>query len=348
MRIGIIVGKDDEFYEDDFFYDITPKKYYQNGGINTDVAVAMTIKQGYPDVTVDIILPNQVSLARLKKNNVNFILGYDCINQILGEPYVKKFAGPKGYDKLKDIYSNKDSKIFPPMEFLEFIWAKDKYLTVLNKKNVPITPTITVTINTYKKLLGEIQRKGWKEFIIKPVGGTVAVGVERFCSSKCMKDPIILKKYFDDHKGYYDKFLVQESIKGFNKYGEIKMYWINEEYSYAVNTPAGSGTDYEDYKIKLVKDKKILEACKKIGEDTLKCLPKIKVGKTVIKPVMVRTDFTCCQENKKHIPSNYFLNEIEHQDAGSYTNFEEIQYPYVQVMADAFVKKANELVNAGF
>ena len=110
MRIGIIVGKDDEFYEDDFFYDITPKKYYQNGGIHTDVAVAMTIKQGYPDVTVDIILPNQVSLARLKKNNVNFILGYDCINQILGEPYVKKFAGPKGYDKLKDIYSNWNSR----------------------------------------------------------------------------------------------------------------------------------------------------------------------------------------------------------------------------------------------
>uniref|UniRef100_A0A6C0L4T1 ATP-grasp domain-containing protein n=1 Tax=viral metagenome TaxID=1070528 RepID=A0A6C0L4T1_9ZZZZ len=348
MRIGFIVGKDDEFYDDDSLYDITPQKYYQNGGIHTDVAVAMTIKKGYPDVTVDIILPNQITLARLKKNDVNFVLGYDCINQMVGDPYVRKFAGQKGYDLLKGIYSKKQSKIFPPIEFLEFIWSKDKYLSVLNKKKVPITPTITVTGNSYQKLLGAVQRKGWKDFIIKPVGGTVAIGVERFCSKQCMKDPILLQKYFDEHKDYYDKFLIQEAIQGFNKYGEIKMYWINEEYSYAVNTPAGSGTDYDDYVIKLVKDKKILEACKGIGEQTLKCLPKIKVGGKTIKPVLVRTDFTCCKENKKHHPNNYFLNEIEHQDAGSYVNSDEIKYPYVQVMADAFVKKAHELVTAGF
>ena len=43
-----------------------------------------------------------------------------------------------------------------------------------------------------------------------------------------------------------------------------------------------------------------------------------------------------------------FLNEVEHQDAGSYVNFENVKYPYVQVMADTFVKKAYELVDAGF
>ena len=54
------------------------------------------------------------------------------------------------------------------------------------------------------------------------------------------------------------------------------------------------------------------------------------------------------QNNKEFHPSNYFLNEVEHQGAGSYVNFENIKYPYVQVMADNFVKKAYELVNAGF
>ena len=345
MRIGIIVGKDDEFYEDDFFYDITPKKYYQNGGINTDVAVAMTIKQGYPDVTVDIILPNQVSLARLKKNNVNFILGYDCINQILGEPYVRKFAGPKGYDKLKDIYSNKDSKIFPPMEFLEFIWAKDKYLTVLNKKNVPITPTITVTNYNSSKILQSIQKKEWKKFIIKPVGGTVAIGVEMFNLKDCLKNPLLLDRYFTENKKNYNKFLIQELITGFKKHGEIKMFWINGQYSYAVNTIDRGG---DDYTVKTVANKKILEECKSIGEAAVKATPKIKVGSKEIKPALVRTDFTCCLENKKHIPQNYFLNENEHQDAGSYVNFDTINYPYVQVMADTYVKKAHELINAGF
>lgn len=347
MRIGILVGKDDEFYEDDFFYEITPKKYYQNDGIHTDVAVAMTIKQGYPDVTVDIILPNQISLARLKKNNVNFILGYDCINQILGEPYVRKFSGKGGYKKLYSIYANKSSKIFPPIDFLNFIWSKDVYLDVLNRKKIPITPTITVKNTNNKNILSSIQKKGWKEFIIKPVGGTVAVGVGRFKLSDCLKNPLLLKDYFYENKVSYDTFLIQELIKGFKKHGEIKIYWINGEYSYCVNTP-GASNPGENYDVKIVRDKKVLEACKSIGEKTFNALPKIKVGEKVIKPVMVRTDFTCCKNNKQQSPSNYFLNEVEHQDAGSYVNFKNIKYPYVQVMADTFVKKAYELVNAGF
>jgi len=347
MNIGFIVGKDDEIYGDNFLYDMTPKKYLQYGNLHTDVAICMVIKQSYPDVNVDIILPKDVSLERLKKNKVNFILGYDCINQILGEPYVRKFSGKGGYKKLYSIYANKSSKIFPPIEFLNFIWSKDVYLDVLNKKKVPITPTITIKNINNKNILSTIQRRGWKDFIIKPVGGTVAVGVERFKLSDCLKDPLILKDYFDDTKDSYDTFLVQELIKGFKKHGEIKMYWINGEYSYSVNTP-GASSPGEDYVVKLVKNKKVLDECKAIGEKTLNSLPKIKVGDKVIKPALVRTDFTCCKGNKEFSPSNYFLNEVEHQDAGSYVNFENVKYPYVQVMADTFVKKAYELVHAGF
>ena len=51
--------------------------------LNTDVAICMVIKESYPDITVDMILPKEITLERLKKNSVNFILGYDCINQML-------------------------------------------------------------------------------------------------------------------------------------------------------------------------------------------------------------------------------------------------------------------------
>ena len=104
----------------------------------------------------------------------------------------------------------------------------------------------------------------------------------------------------------------------------------------------------DNYTVKNIKNKKNLEECKSIGEAAIKAIPKIKIGNTEIKPALVRTDFTCCLENKKHIPTNYFLNEIEHQDAGSYVNFDNINYPYVQIMADTYVKKAHELINAGF
>ena len=33
MKIGFIVGKDDEFYDDDYLYDLTPKKYLANDGL---------------------------------------------------------------------------------------------------------------------------------------------------------------------------------------------------------------------------------------------------------------------------------------------------------------------------
>ena len=275
MRIGFIVGKDDEIYNDEYLYNLTPKKYLSYDNLNTDVAICMVIKDSYPNVTVDIILPKDIKLDRLKKNDVNFILGYDCINQIIGEPYVRRFSGKKGYKELYSIYSNKLSKIFPPIDFLEFIWNKHTYLEKMNKKKIPITPTITIKDLNYQKLLGSIQRKGWKNFIIKPVGGTIAIGVETLCSDKCLKDPTILQNYFNEYKDIYNIFLIQEKITGFKKYGEIKMYWINGEYSYAVNTSAGTLNDDVEYNVSIVKNKKVLDECIKIGKDTLSALPKI-------------------------------------------------------------------------
>ena len=345
MKIGFIVGKDDEIYDDEYLYSLTPKKYLVDENLNTDVAIAISVKDSYPDVSVDIILPREISLQRLKKNDVNFILGYDCINQLVSEPYVKKFSGDKGNKLLKDIYSKSSSKIFPPMNFLEFVWAKDKYLTTFHKKKIPISPTIIVGKFNIPKILGSIQQKGWKNFIIKPVGGTIAYGVEMFQLKDCLKNPLLLSEYFDEHKEYYPKFLIQERIQGFKKYGEIKMFWIQGNYSYAVNTIDRGG---DDYQVKIVTNKKVLDECKKIGEKALQSLPKIKVKGKVVGPVLVRTDFTCCLNNKKYSPTNYFLNEVEHQDAGSYVNNGNIKYPYVQVMADAFVKKAHELKGLGF
>jgi len=68
MRIGFIVGKDDEIYDDEYLFSLTPKKYLQYGELNSDVAVAMAVKDGYQDVSVDIILPREITLERLKKN----------------------------------------------------------------------------------------------------------------------------------------------------------------------------------------------------------------------------------------------------------------------------------------
>ena len=100
-----------------------------------------------------------------------------------------------------------------------------------------------------------------------------------------------------------------------------------------------------------VKDKKRLNICKEIGEDVIKNIPKIRINGHIVKPVMNRTDFACCLDNTNITSYKYYLNEIEHQDAGTFTNIpfhEEVKYPIVPILADTFVKKAYELQNIGF
>ena len=97
-----------------------------------------------------------------------------------------------------------------------------------------------------------------------------------FKLTECLKDPLLIQNYFEEYKGQYDKFLIQELIKGFKKQGEIKMLWINGEYSYAVNIVDG-GT-YETYHVLNVKKvNKVLEECKKIGIRNSQSFTKIKV-----------------------------------------------------------------------
>ena len=88
MKIGFIVGRtEEEYYDINNLSKQTPKKYLVDGKyLMVDVAIAMTAKLTYPNITVDIILPKEITLTRLQKNYVNFIVGYDIINANLGDP----------------------------------------------------------------------------------------------------------------------------------------------------------------------------------------------------------------------------------------------------------------------
>jgi len=350
MKIGFIVGRtEEEYYDINDLSKKTPKKYLVDGKyLMVDVAIAMTVKLTYPNITVDIILPQEITLARLQKNYVNFPMGYDIINANLGDPYVKKFSTIKGIKNLENIYKNKKSKIFPPYEHLDFIWNKDKYMNHMLKNKIPITPSIILDNINIDKLIKEIKSNKWKKFILKPIGSTSKEGFKLFVLSKILKNKKELEEYLKENN-HYTKFIVQEYISGFGKFGEIRMYWINEEYSYAVNTK-DIGSEYEMI-VTPVKDKKRLEKCKEIGKKVIENIPKININGKIVKPVMNRTDFACCLNNDKITSYKYYLNEIEHQDAGTFTNIpfnEEIKYPITTILADAFVKKAQELKSINF
>ena len=58
---------------------------------------------------------------------------------------------------------------------------------------------------------------------------------------------------------------------------------------------------------------------------------------------MVRIDLTCCYKNKNFSPSNYYVNEIESDIAGTYINYKNIKFPALEVLSDAYIKKIREL-----
>tara|TARA_Y100000389_G_scaffold197413_1_gene231977 strand:- start:7351 stop:8391 length:1041 start_codon:yes stop_codon:yes gene_type:complete len=345
LKIGFIVGKNDEIYKDKSLRQKTPKKFFVDNHLHSDVAIAMIIKIKYPDIMVDIILPNEISKKRLKKNQVNFAIGYDCINAINEDPYVKKFSTDEGLDEIYSIFKDKSCKIFPTFEHNNFTWDKKKYMIKYSKNKLPIPDSIFFKPNhSIQKLINQIKSYRWNDFIIKPIGGTTGLGFEQFSLNKCISDLSILEDYFKEYN-YYKEFIVQQTITGFKTYGEIKMFWINNQFSYAVNIKRDNVFSKET--VKFVSDAKVLEECKKISKKAVHLFPPMKVNGKNVDPVVIRTDLTCCLNNDNK-SKKYYLNEVENQIAHSYSDKPGITYPYIPIVADAYVKKAYELVELGF
>lgn len=357
MKIGFIVGKINEIWDDPNLKKKTPKKYlvdtYNDDGkllknqLHIDVAIAMTVKLKFPEINVDIILPKEIEVNRLKKNNINYVLGYDYITTIEEDPYIRKFVGKEGQKRLLKIYSNPKCNIFPPIKHMDFIWDKKKYLTKFKNAGIPINPAIFIKGNVnVSKLLAQVSSYKWDNFIIKPIGGSAGFGVKVFKLKEVISSPTMLMSYFNINNEYYSEYIVQKLIKGFKK-GEIKSFWIDGIYRYAISTidiPPDNEYIYPSI-IKPMTDKKILDVCKPLGEKVLKTIPKLTFNGKKTLPVATRIDFVCCLDNKPRSSNKYFVNEIEEGNiAGTYTNIEGINYPLVDIMADAFVRKAVELL----
>lgn len=369
IKIGLICGKSDEpaLLIDSKFKTSIPSKYKKTWEglkniVHNDIALAYTMKQRFPGYTINIIQPEEITVAKLKKNDINYSIGFDIIDIINPEfeQVPKKFAGPKGIEKLRNIYKSidKENKLFPSYDFLDFCWSKKKYLTLLKKNNIPITETVFINrnINT-KRLVQQLQKYNWKEFTIKPEGGAGSAGVSFITLKDCLKNPLIIDKYLEEKENKkFSDFLIQEKITGFKKYGEIKSYWINGKYSYAVKIidrrkPGKGQWEYtpDQYKVSTLTDNKIRNKIIEIGTKVIQVLPKIKINGEKTLPVLLRIDFACCLNNlrksSKADVSNYFVNEIEIDAAGYYTNgqFTDVKYPISEILSDAYIKKAEEI-----
>lgn len=222
---------------------------YRDGfvGIPADVSMGEYIRYKYGGkVEVDFIKPEEVTRERLKANDINFTIIYDLLESFHLDRKEKK----NNYPRVLDALRNADN-VFPNMEFQDFINSKLLYYNHLSQHGLPIAPTITMTKEQWdaqvskrgsvdtvaNDVLEEIKRKGFKEFLIKPVFGQERKGMAVFKMNKFMELSCMdrLTKYLCNTMEKYPGIVIQAFQKGFGdaESPEIRFYFVGREYQYA-------------------------------------------------------------------------------------------------------------------
>merc|ERR1719230_623667 len=283
--------------------------------ISADMAIAWKVHKCYPDITVDFILPKDISLDRLQSNLCNFIVGYDILDAMC-----------EGEEKLTMVtHAFKTcGNIMPSWEVQESIYMKSGYMTEAARLGVPMAPTIFAGKDSREPwaLVQEVKARGWHDFVMKQSYGFGSAGFKKLSVKECEEKPEILEEYFNTYAAC-PEYVVQEFIAGFCRNLEVRCFWFNSEFQYAIANRAAVSTA-EGEKVGVIGQDDIppefLENAKRIGKQALEALPVLttpdgqQIGMTLI-----RTDVGCSDSKihdmETHWDPNertFFLNEIEY------------------------------------
>jgi len=370
IRVGFICGKDTDFVEhpgkgpqyskignpkfladmpDRYRVDPASHEYLvdceagTHGQAHCDVALAWYIQKHYPDISVDIITPEELCLQRLNSNDLNFTLGYNAVNISVES----NDSGPRkreAFEKAKNIY--------PTWEAEDFILIKSKYMKACINAGVPMAPTIFApkSKRSPAQLLKQIKARGWRHFVMKQSESGFCLGFLKLSVEDCEKSPKILNDYFKDYT-HCPEFIVQEAIEGFTRNWETRCFWFNGKFLYAIANMAAVSTKDQKEHIVTGKDipKEFLENAKRVGAQAIKSLPDLKLpnGKSV-KNVLVRTDIGCSDSQLHDRDTNwdpskktFFLNEIEPSSTTYFVRW--LKHDCIPMYAKLYAAKAREI-----
>lgn len=301
-KIGVIIGTEDEpvsqkyYKENKKILDVLQEYDIYGDYIPYDYAIFAEIK-AHAEKNGFKAVPLFGQTFTLKEaNECDFILSiFEGVYSFMDGKY-------PGYQRYMNILKKTKATVFPSQKMQEFVINKHKYMTYFDKKGYNITPTKFINLNNYslKPIMAFIKKNNFKEIIVKPELGAFKTGF------KIIKnvDEKKVKSYLERlKKNGYRRILIQEFIPEFNKFGEIKTYWINGKnlYSYKQQWADGEGVFQSQDKI----EKEILDECLKTGEALLK-----DIFKDHEPLIQCRVDFACCMNNDK-ICREFFINEIE-------------------------------------
>ncbi|CAE8598339.1 unnamed protein product [Polarella glacialis] len=366
IRVGFLVGKDTDLVEDPKYdligdasfledlpdmyrVDSESKEYLKScppgtqGFAHADVAIPWYIKKHFEDVEVDIIMPEDITQKRLASNLVNFVIGYDVINAV--------FEGKKRLDHVMKCFKT-CGNIMPSWEVQDFIYIKSRYMQACMDSGVPMAPTVYAFQGKRSpaRLLNDIKIRGWKTFVMKQSMMAFSLGFCKLTVEECDKNPKILQDYFKDYPDC-PEYVVQEAIEGFTRNWEVRCFWFNGEFLYAIANRAAVST--EDGKEVIVTGDDIptefLENAKRIGREALKVLPQLTTPDGQPVPMtLIRTDIGCSDSqiydkdyNWDPNSKTFFLNEIEY---GGTTYFiRHLKADMIPKWAELYVAKSREI-----
>ena len=246
----------------------------------------------------------------------------------------------EAYKKYSSIIKKTKAIFHQPLELQKFVLNKKLYTDTLQKYNIPVMDTISFQIMdnmNSKNILDKIRRKcndwGTSVFITKPQPGGFGIGFKKWDLNKLLKNinpfSIYLKKIEKQVRIEKPLLLVQDFVSEFEKFYEIRTYWLNGKYSHSLGTiidPKSLGVSgfekvhfaypNSEYNKKIfdtfdnIPDRiedKLINKLKIIGRKILDIIPQDEN----YPPFLFRIDFGCCLNNKNNC-RDYFVNEIEY------------------------------------
>lgn len=198
-----------------------------------DACMAWKIKKSNPEFVVDIIPFQEVTSQRLRANDINFLIGADCITARFHDK-VNTDKSPLAKRFLKAMKDPK-SKLFVEWQLQEWVYSKKTYMTSLRQAGVPLLDTIFVgRLPDHLKLLQDVKEKGWQRFVVKPEMSSWSIGLWKGYTVDAEKDPSLLQQHFEKWQHRYPSYLVQEFIENNeipgDSFQEIRIYWLNGEF----------------------------------------------------------------------------------------------------------------------
>lgn len=374
MKIAIIVGintdaiSEERFPKwlediDDKTFNLSKEKWdYDEYGLGSDVSVAYYVKKYYKGADVEILTKKDISLKRF--NDFDIIFG-------LFDPYyyTHSMKSSDAYKKYNNIIRNTKAIFCQPLELQKFVLNKKLYTDTLKKNGIPVMDTISFLIKDsmnpltmINKITKQCENWGTKDFITKPQPGGFGIGFKKWNLDSVVKNDKQFKSYLKkiEKQVRIEKplLLVQKFVPEFEKFYEVRTYWLNGEYSHSMGTiidPLSLGVGgfekvkfaypkseyksrvfntYDDIPEKL--EDELVNKLKIMGKKILRIIPQDKNGP----PFLFRIDFGCCIDNKKNC-RDYFVNELEYVP----NLFPEYNthIDFLKRVGDSIIKKSNNL-----